>query len=153
MNNKHLIAINLSALIGIAILCAVLWQAAHQQQEITILNKGKQHYWVAYYSSINGEWLKGKTQLTKAGIDKAVLRNQDMLHSAHYQVAIGHANQYDCIANIEQPALKNQPKFISHQGNCETVLTNNGKLTLVIDKASFSLQSAHQYPQKTYSKL
>jgi hypothetical protein len=106
----------------------------YQPQEITISSASNDHYWVAYYSSLNGQWLDGKAELNQATENIASLRNENVLKPAKYQIKIGNQQHVECVANIEQPAFAKHPKFINHSGNCHTQEVANGKLVLMVDK-------------------
>lgn len=123
------------AIITTCLICyGWFWHMSRKTQEISILNNNDSDYTVAYYSSINGSWVKGKTVLDSHHRNKATIRNQNLLKPAHYQVVIGNSRlgKSYCTADIEQPGLGRSAKFTSHHGRCNTRTYANGGLSLIV---------------------
>lgn len=128
-----------TACLSIVVLCLVtyitLWYLGQNTQEITIKNSDHTQYTVAYYSSVNGQWIDGDSSLKTHNDNKASLRNHSPINSASYQIAIGNRlGKFTCVVDIIQPALGQKARFIDHQGNCHTESYSDGSLALVVGK-------------------
>ena len=144
---KNLLVTICLVLVAISITTyAVLWHISHRAQQITIKSLDNTSYSIAYYSSENGQWLDGKPSLKKDAQYSAKLRNHNSMAAANYQIAVGNRlGKFTCTANIVQPALGKQAKFVAHQGNCRTEETSSGSLTLVIDSQSAIVSNAQRW--------
>lgn len=134
MSKKKCLSVTISGSLALIILITACFSwLSFQPENILIINRTGQRFFLTYSVNRDGRWLRAQNFLIPHHSYLAQFQNISLFQTGNYEIYIGKLSENTkCIIDFSKPNLNEHSKFEPVKGQCDTKTTSDDLAEIII---------------------